>query len=161
MSPELLLLIIRILIAAILYVFLGTILVYLWKDLQSDKRVKHISPEAHLEKIEGEALESMYPLEEINLIGRAADNTLILNDNTISGYHARLSYQNEQWWLEDLGSRNGTFVNELPVSEPLVITYGDVLGFGKTRLRLASGLFPGKDIPEDQKNNTNSSDMHG
>lgn len=161
MSPELLLLIIRILIAAILYVFLGTILVYLWKDLQSEKKVKQISPEAHLEKIEGEALESVYPLEEINLIGRATDNTLILNENTISGYHARLSYQNEQWWLEDLGSRNGTFLNELPVSEPLVITYGDVLGFGKTRLRLASGHYPEKDIQEDQKNNTNTSDMHG
>jgi pSer/pThr/pTyr-binding forkhead associated (FHA) protein len=160
MSPELLLLIIRILIAAILYVFLGVILLYLWKDMQSHGKVKQISPEAHLEKIEGEALESKYPLEEINLIGRATDNTLILYESTVSGYHARLSYQNEQWWLEDLGSRNGTFVNELPVSEPLVITYGDVLGFGKTRLRLAPGHSPAKDIQQDQKNNTNTSDMH-
>ena len=111
--------------------------------------------------IDGEALKSAYPLEEINLIGRATDNTLILNEGTISGYHARLSYQNEQWWLEDLGSRNGTFVNELPVSEPLVVTYGDMLGFGKTRLRLVSGIPPRKEIQKDQKNNTNASNMQG
>ena len=144
MSPELLLLIIRILIAALLYIFLGTILLHLWKDLQSGKKVLRISPEAHLEKLDGEGLETEYSLEEINLIGRAIDNTLILNDNTVSGYHARLSFQNNQWWLEDLGSRNGTFLNELPVTEPLVITYGDVLGFGHTRLRLVSGLPKGK-----------------
>jgi hypothetical protein len=140
MSPELLLLIIRILIAVLLYVFLGTILLYLWKDLQSSNKVLHISPEAHLEKLSGEGLENEYLLEEINLIGRAIDNTLILNENTVSGYHARLSFQNDQWWLEDLGSRNGTFLNELPISEPLVITYGDVIGFGNTRLRVVSGL---------------------
>jgi pSer/pThr/pTyr-binding forkhead associated (FHA) protein len=150
MNPELLLFIIRILIALVLYVFLATILVYLWKDLQSSRRIRHIAPDAHLVGLEGLEIETIYPLEEINLIGRAIDNSLILDENTVSGYHARLSFQSDQWWLEDLGSRNGTFVNELPISEPLVVTYNDVLGFGHTRLRLVSGLPPGYMIQEDQ-----------
>jgi hypothetical protein len=154
MNPEVLLFILRLLIALLLYAFLATILVYLWKDLQSSKATKHVAPVAYLEGLEGLEPESTYPLEEINLIGRAIDNTLILNESTVSGYHARLSFQQDQWWLEDLGSRNGTFVNELPISEPLVITYGDVLGFGNTRLRLVSGLPPGMEIQSD-RNSTN------
>jgi hypothetical protein len=150
MNPEVLLFILRLLIALLLYAFLATILVYLWKDLQSSKTIKHVAPDAYLEGLEEIEIKSTYPLEEINLIGRAIDNTLILNENTVSGYHARLSFQQDQWWLEDLGSRNGTFVNELPVSEPLVITYGDVLGFGNTRLRLVSGPAPGMEIQSDQ-----------
>jgi pSer/pThr/pTyr-binding forkhead associated (FHA) protein len=150
MNPEMLLFILRILIALLLYAFLATILVYLWKDFQSSKTIQHITPDAYLEGLEGIEPASTYPLDEINLIGRAIDNTLILNQNTVSGYHARLSFQQDQWWLEDLGSRNGTFVNELPVSEPLVITNGDILGFGNTRLRLVSGLPPGKENQTDR-----------
>jgi len=144
MNPEILLFIIRIILAAILYTFLAIVLFHLWKDLQLSKSRKPITPEAHLEKIEGNELEPAYPLEGINLIGRANDNTLILNEGSVSGYHARLSFQQDQWWLEDLGSRNGTYVNDLPVSEPLVITYGDLLGFGNVRMRLVSGILPNK-----------------
>ncbi len=150
MSPEILLLVLRIIIAGLLYVFLATILVHLWKDLQSSRKSKPIAPEAYLEKIEEEEYVHTFPLEEINLLGRANDNTIVLDEGTVSGYHARLSYQQDQWWLEDLGSRNGTYVNELPISEPIVITYGDVLGFGNIRLRFASGKIPEKVILKDQ-----------
>lgn len=150
MNPEVLLFILRILIALVLYAFLASILVYLWKDLQSSRTIQHVAPDAYLEGLEGLEPASTFPLEEINLIGRAIDNTLILNESTVSGYHARLSFQRDQWWLEDLGSRNGTFVNELPISEPIVITYGDVLGFGNTRLRLVSGLPTGMEVQPDR-----------
>jgi pSer/pThr/pTyr-binding forkhead associated (FHA) protein len=149
MSPELLLFILRILIAGVLYAFLAMILLHLWKDFKESATSKQASPEAYLEKMEGEGLETTFPLDEINLIGRAIDNTLILNEGTVSGYHARLSYQRDQWWLEDLGSRNGTFVNDLPISEPIVITYGDIVGFGNIRLRLVSGLIPKEKAPSD------------
>lgn len=150
MNPELLLFILRLVMAAILYVFLATILVYLWRDLQSNKSSKSIAPKAHLEKLGSEDLEPAYPLAELNLIGRADDNTLIIKEGTVSGYHARLSYQQDQWWLEDLGSRNGTFVNDLPVTEPLVITYSDELGFGTVRMRLVSGVIPHETVPVEQ-----------
>jgi pSer/pThr/pTyr-binding forkhead associated (FHA) protein len=150
MTPEVLLLILRFALAATLYAFLALILIHLWKDLQSSKRGKFTAPEAHLEKLEGEGIEPFYPLDEINLIGRAKDNTLILDEGTVSGYHARLSYQQEQWWLEDLGSRNGTFLNDLPLTEPLVITYGDELGFGNVRMQMVSGKVPTENRPLEQ-----------
>jgi pSer/pThr/pTyr-binding forkhead associated (FHA) protein len=89
--------------------------------------------------IEGEDVQGVYDLEEMNLIGRAADNTIQLDESTVSAYHARLSFNQGQWWLEDLGSRNGTYLNDIVVEEPLVVTYGDEIQFGKARYQLNSG----------------------
>ncbi|MGD8634401.1 MAG: FHA domain-containing protein, partial [Anaerolineales bacterium] len=78
-----------------------------------------------------------YPLDNLNLIGRAADNTIVLDDEIVSAHHARLSYLSDrQWWLEDLGSRNGTAVNAVPVDEPLAVTDGDTISFGNVEFRL-------------------------
>jgi len=158
MSPDLLLLILRMAIAAVLYAFLAFILVHLWKDIQTSKRSRPVAPRAHLETLEGEGLEIAYNLEEQNLIGRAKDNTIVLNDDTVSGYHARLSYRQDQWWLEDLGSRNGSFLNEILVTEPLVITNGDELHFGNIRMRLVSGSTPEGTLTLDPHPDTHQTD---
>lgn len=50
-------------------------------------------------------------LEPETTIGAAPDNSITLNDRFISGHHARLRWDGTHWWLEDLGSRNGTFVD--------------------------------------------------
>ncbi len=47
-------------------------------------------------------------------------------------------FQNGQWWIEDLASRNGTEVNEVPVEEPLVVSYGDQIRMGRVLARLES-----------------------
>lgn len=44
-------------------------------------------------------------------LGSDRDNELVLTDQFVSGRHARLRWDGATWWLEDLGSRNGTFVN--------------------------------------------------
>jgi len=150
MSPDLLLLILRLAIAVALYTFLAFILIQLWKDIQTSKQTTPIAPKAHLVTIEGEDLELAYSLDELNLIGRAIDNTIVLNSGAVSGYHARISYQQAQWWLEDLGSRNGSLLNEIQVTEPLVITYGDEMQFGNIRLRLISGSTPEGNVTQDQ-----------
>jgi hypothetical protein len=150
MSPDVLLFIFRLTIALVLYAFLAFILIHLWKDLQTNKQSRSVAPQAHLATIKGEAPETVHNLEGLNLIGRANDNTIVLGDSTVSGYHARISYQHDQWWLEDLGSRNGSFLNEIPVTEPLVITYGDELQLGSIRMRLVSGFAPESTLPLDQ-----------
>jgi pSer/pThr/pTyr-binding forkhead associated (FHA) protein len=146
MSPDLVLLLLRFTIAIALYAFLAYILIQLWKDIRSSRGSRSSAPKAHLETIEGGDLEPLYDLGELNLIGRASDNTIILKDNTVSGYHARISFQQAQWWLEDLGSRNGSLLNDIPVTEPLVITYGDEVQFGNIRMRLVSEIRT-EDIP--------------
>lgn len=131
MTPGLVLLVIRVLMSLILYAFLGTLLLFLWKEIQSDRSLVLSPPPAVL--VFGEDLdrESKYALLDNNRIGRAADNSLVITDETVSAHHARLSFQEAQWWLEDLGSRNGTAVNGIPLEGPLVVTYGDQISFGR------------------------------
>ena len=44
-------------------------------------------------------------------LGAAPDNDLVLGDRFVSGHHARLRWDGSNWWLEDLGSTNGSMVN--------------------------------------------------
>jgi pSer/pThr/pTyr-binding forkhead associated (FHA) protein len=50
---------------------------------------------------------------EANL-GAERDNDLVLRDQFVSSHHARLRWDGNLWWLEDLGSKNGTQVNQTP-----------------------------------------------
>lgn len=138
MTPALLLLALRVLLALLLYAFLVLVLVTLWQDLK-EARGEPAAPPAHLVIVEGPVEGGCHPLAAVNTLGRAADNTISLADETVSAYHARLSYHGGQWWLEDLGSRNGSWVNDIRVDQPLVITYGDVIQLGRVRLHLAAG----------------------
>lgn len=47
-------------------------------------------------------------------LGAEPDNDLVLRDQFVSGHHARLRWDGSAWWMEDLGSKNGTQVNGLP-----------------------------------------------
>jgi pSer/pThr/pTyr-binding forkhead associated (FHA) protein len=120
----------RIAIALALYSFLIFALFTLWKDLHQPTEASFALPETHLIPSEGESEGTAYRLDTVNLVGRSSTNTIQLDNPTVSASHARLSFQHGQWWLEDLGSTNGTKVNELTVSDPLVVTYGDIIHFG-------------------------------
>ncbi len=139
MNPSLVLLGLRLLLAALLVTILALLLYYLWRDTQAALVQKAGAPAAHLFEVEGPAAGKVYPLVDVNQLGRAADNPLRFDDSAVSAYHARISYRGGQWWLEDLGSRNGTFLNGLRVDEPLVLTYGDEIVLGAVRLRLQAG----------------------
>ncbi|HEY8664067.1 MAG TPA: FHA domain-containing protein [Propionibacteriaceae bacterium] len=70
-------------------------------------------------------------------IGRSAECALILDDDYVSGDHASLARRaNGDWVVTDLGSTNGTFVNEVRVVTPTVVTASDSLRIGRTQMRL-------------------------
>lgn len=142
MGPAEILLILRILTSVALYAFLFLLLFTLWRDLKEREGKRITIPAAHLLTISGEGLMKAYQLEEANLLGRAKDNTLTLPESTISAYHARISCRDGTWWLEDLGSRNGTAINDVPVTEPAVITFGDEIHLGSVIVRFCSGAIP-------------------
>lgn len=77
-----------------------------------------------------------YPLMPITSLGRAPTNSIVLTDTFASSDHAVVSLKNGQWWLEDRDSRNGTLLNGRPVTQPTVITRGDIIGIGQVRFRL-------------------------
>ena len=70
-------------------------------------------------------------------IGREADNDVIVDEDTVSARHAVLRYDGGRWWVEDLGSTNGTFVNLQPVVEPRPVRSGDEVRFGRVAMRFA------------------------
>ncbi|MEU7480205.1 FHA domain-containing protein [Lentzea sp. NPDC042327] len=72
------------------------------------------------------------------LIGRADDSTLVLDDDFASTRHARLSMRGTDWYVEDLGSTNGTYLDRAKVTAPLRVPLGTPIRIGKTVIELRS-----------------------
>jgi FHA domain len=70
------------------------------------------------------------------MIGRADDSTLVLTDDYASSRHARLTPRDGDWYLEDLGSTNGTYLDRTKVSGPIHLPPGVPVRLPKTVLEL-------------------------
>jgi pSer/pThr/pTyr-binding forkhead associated (FHA) protein len=85
----------------------------------------------------------MHPLlEESSTIGRTAANAIALRDPSVSAKHARIVRGADGFTIEDLGSRNGTYVNSEKLSEKRLLAEGDLVRLGKIILtfNLASNV---------------------
>jgi pSer/pThr/pTyr-binding forkhead associated (FHA) protein len=131
-----LLLVLRLLLALVLYTFLGLTLYILWRDLKerADTEVGAPPPAALFEERENESPRRI-PLRPVTALGRAEDNTLILDDPFASAHHAIVLWREDRWWLEDLESHNGTYLNGEQVSDPKRLSSGDRIRIGETVLR--------------------------
>lgn len=76
------------------------------------------------------------PLSHYTTVGRQSTNSLTIGDSFVSGQHAEIIFENGRWWLNDLGSTNGTFVNSLEISQRTPIDAGDIVQFGRVVVRL-------------------------
>lgn len=72
------------------------------------------------------------------MIGRADDSTLVLDDDYASTRHARLSIRGTDWYVEDLGSTNGTYLDRAKVTGPTKVPLGVPVRIGKTVIELRS-----------------------
>jgi pSer/pThr/pTyr-binding forkhead associated (FHA) protein len=70
------------------------------------------------------------------LIGRADDSTLVLTDDYSSTRHARLSQRGSEWYVEDLGSTNGTYLDRAKVTTAVRVPIGTPVRIGKTAIEL-------------------------
>lgn len=144
MSPPVLLLILRISGAILLLCFLGVIAWFIYRDIQlaTMQTSYQAKPQGTLRVLSSEtdAVDDGYKfsLSMVNSIGRAPVNVIVLDDEFTSGRHALVTWSGEQWMVEDVGSRNGTLLNDLPVDSQTVIVSGDILTVGRTRFRLDS-----------------------
>lgn len=77
---------------------------------------------------------ALRPGAELTL-GRAAESGVVIDDESVSRAHARLSYQGGQYFVEDLGSRNGTWVNGSGITAPTLLRHGDLLRLGSVELQ--------------------------
>jgi FHA domain len=76
--------------------------------------------------------------EQPIMIGRANDSTLVLTDDYASTRHARLVSRDGDWYVEDLGSTNGTYLDRTKVTGPTHVPPGVPIRIGKTVLELRS-----------------------
>jgi pSer/pThr/pTyr-binding forkhead associated (FHA) protein len=70
------------------------------------------------------------------LIGRGSDAGIKLDDDYVSTRHARIAASGDQWFVEDLGSTNGTYIGTVRITQPTTITLGTQVRIGKTILEL-------------------------
>ena len=142
MTPGLTLFLLRALLALLLLAFLGAIFWMLVQDVRGAARSATAQARrlGRLRIIES-ALDELpvgaeFRLRTITSLGRAPTNTAPLPDDTASLEHALLHLRDGQWWLEDLASRNGTRLNDTPITAPAPIVAGDVIGIGQVKLKL-------------------------
>ncbi len=137
----LVLLLLRLVAVFLLYLFLTWVIITIWGEL----RLR--SQEIGARKIPALTLR---PLGEDDLaplrfgaaqvtIGRHPACDCAIDDTTVSAHHARLIYRNNQWWVEDLNSTNGTLLNGQRLITPIVLTSGDTLQFGKVKFSIGIG----------------------
>jgi pSer/pThr/pTyr-binding forkhead associated (FHA) protein len=69
-------------------------------------------------------------------IGRAEDSTLVITDDYASARHARLVPRSGQWFVEDLGSTNGTYLDRSRVNGPTPVPIGVPIRIGRTSIEL-------------------------
>ena len=67
-------------------------------------------------------------------IGRQASCTIVIADNNISRVHARFRAGDNAWTIEDLGSTNGTKVNGVLITEPTLLSHGQLIALGSLQL---------------------------
>ena len=142
MSLDVLLLVLRLITAAALYGFLGAVLYYIWRDVRaiSEQYPDRQRPMGKLIVVKSDDVSldvgREYALQPLTTLGRGPGNTIVLQDTFASTEHAQVIWRRGQWWLEDQKSKNGTVVNDIPVTEPIVLASGDEIAVGRVRFRL-------------------------
>jgi hypothetical protein len=132
----------RVMLAACLYTFLGWALYILWKELQIKglELAARKAPSLSL-TIQAEGVKSMprvFHQSDISA-GRDPSCEIYLNDDAVSARHFHMGYHHGQWWLEDLNSSNGTRLNQVLIATPTVITTGDQIECGHTAIVISIG----------------------
>ena len=129
----------RFLFLALLYVFLFAVVRILVRDLRAAAR----EPGIELGRLrvlaspEGEPpVGVVFGLDAVTTLGRDVNNAIVVEDRFASAEHAILTFRGRTWYVEDLGSTNGTFVNGSEVDGLAPVSFGDELQIGQVRLRL-------------------------
>jgi hypothetical protein len=131
MSADWILLGLRLLAPILLYTFLG-LMIRQMVSVQSRRPIA-----ACLRRLDDPAI--TLSLQDNNTLGREPGNSLVIVDDFVSAWHARLTFEAGRWWLTDLDSTNGTLVNDRPVEQRTPLAYGDVIRLGEVQLRLEHG----------------------
>jgi pSer/pThr/pTyr-binding forkhead associated (FHA) protein len=152
---ELTLLLVRIAYLAILWIFVLSAISVIRSDMfgarvpeaaraKAPRKEKAAKPPSkrrgaptHVLVVEGSSAGERAELDRAPvLIGRGSDAAIRLDDDYVSTRHARIAASGDQWFVEDLGSTNGTYIGTVRITQPTTITLGTQVRIGKTILEL-------------------------
>jgi len=156
--PESLLTILKLCLLALLYLFFFRVIRAVWAEVREGAVPASIAPApaqsprgwsgpgrsggnnkagGRLKVIEpAETKGEIYELADELTVGRAGGCQITLDDTYVSQLHARVFRRENQLYVEDLGSTNGTYLNRRKVTAPVSIRKGDRLQIGKTVMEL-------------------------
>ena len=135
-------LLLRLAFVGLLYLFLVQVVLALRRDLRqvAERRAPAAQKLGQFAVIESEQPDlivgQLIPLQPNTTIGRSPHNTIALDDSFVSASHALMSWRGKRWWLEDMGSTNGTFANRRQVREPTPVAFGDLVEIGRAKFKL-------------------------
>lgn len=145
-STTVLLFVLRVVLLVALYLFLGTLAWLVWRDLRRGTSVAEQSGAPRGSRLtviasgeSGYAEGRQFPMRAVTTMGRDLSNDIVIADSYASTRHARVERQEDgRFWLVDLGSRNGTFLNGQQVrpNVPVPLDGGDVIKIGKVELKV-------------------------
>lgn len=72
------------------------------------------------------------------VIGRAPDCTIVLTDDYVSSKHTRLRRVDDVWFVEDLGSTNGTWINRARITSATALEVGMIINVGRTPVKVTA-----------------------
>jgi FHA domain len=134
--------VVRIAFLGLLYLFLVFVVRALLRDLRAASR----EPATELGRLivlaspSGEPpVGAVYPLDAVTGIGRDVNNAVVVDDPFASADHAMLTFRGRTWYVEDVGSTNGTYVNGTLIDGLAPIGFGDEVQVGQVRFRLERG----------------------
>ncbi len=153
MVSEQLLNVLKLCLLALLYLFFLRVLRAVWVEVKgpalaggSDHAPAPAAKERHRRRRTPTQLRIVAPPELVGLrfdltdeftLGRAAGCQVTLDDTYASQVHARAFRRDGQYYIEDLGSTNGTWLNRAKVTGPLELQRGDQIQIGNTVLEVA------------------------
>lgn len=103
--------------------------------LEREQKKRNVG--ATLEVVKGDSVSPgrIYPLSDTVTIGRSTENEIVLRDSFVSHQHARILKKRDTFYIMDLNSSNGTFVERNRISELTPLKSGSKIRIGKTTLR--------------------------
>lgn len=129
----------RMLMMISLFVFLGIAFSLIWKSLHTkySQAGNLVIPMLTLcyERYNHQ-VEQAFTSSEVT-IGRDPECDLSVPNSTMSARHATLSFHQNQWWIEDLHSTNGSYIEDLRIEEPMVIKDGDLIVCGEVPITIS------------------------
>ncbi|MDP4178588.1 MAG: FHA domain-containing protein [Bacillota bacterium] len=131
----------KFIIIGIIYAIIVVALIIIYKDMKNGGKKKIRKRSFGLEITDPGDNKNLkkgvvIPIHGVLTIGRKENNMLILTDQYVSSYHAKIVYKNNQYYLEDLGSTNGTTCNGVKLKDKKMLIQGDEIAIGSSYFKV-------------------------